>query len=263
MQNWTGSAAGAAVMPDGSIERFGPNDAVFALASITKLYTAMAALVAHEEGTLDLDDPFDEAGFSAADLLAHSAGIAPDERRSLAPPAARRIYSTAAYDILADRITDRAGMPFDRYAAEAVARPLGMTRWRLEGSAGAGASGSVDDVLALLRAWQAPILVDERTRARAVTPHHPTLDGVLPGYGRQSPNPWGLGPEIRGQKSPHWTSPNNDPATFGHFGRTGTVAWVDPGTHTSLIALSDQEFGPWAIDAWPLLSTDVLNSASD
>ena len=96
MQNWTGSAAGAAVMPDGSIERFGPNDAVFALASITKLYTAMAALVAHEEGTLDLDDPFDEVGFNAADLLAHSAGIAPDERRSLAPPAARRIYSTAA-----------------------------------------------------------------------------------------------------------------------------------------------------------------------
>ena len=91
MPNWPGSAAGAAVMPDGSIERFGPNDAVFALASITKLYTAMAALVAHEEGTLDLDDPFDEVGFSAADLLAHSAGIAPDERRSLAPPAARRI----------------------------------------------------------------------------------------------------------------------------------------------------------------------------
>ena len=33
----------------------------------------------------------------------------------------------------------------------------------------------------------------------------PGLTGVLPGYGHQKPNDWGLGFEIRDAKSPHWT----------------------------------------------------------
>ena len=110
-------------MPDGSIERFGPNDAVFALASITKLYTAMAALVATRKAH-STSTTHSTRSDSALPTSSPTAPASRDERRSLAPPAARRIYSTAAYDILADRITDRAGMPFDRYAAEAVARLL-------------------------------------------------------------------------------------------------------------------------------------------
>ncbi len=260
MHGWGGCVAGAVVWPDGTVDRFGPTDGSFAVASVTKLYSAMAALVAHEEGTLDLDEPIGDAGFTAADLLAHTAGVAPDERRWLAPPATRRIYSTAAYDILADEISTRAGMPFDEYAIEAVARPLGMHGWRLEGSAGADAHGSVDDVLALLTAWRSPLLIDLSTLRRGMTPHRPALAGVLPGYGPQEPNPWGLGPEIRGEKTPHWTSTRNHPSTFGHFGRTGTMAWIDPVAGVSLVALSDQGFGPWATTAWPTLADAVLDA---
>ena len=53
------------------------------------------------------------------------------------------------------------------------------------------------------------------------------LAGVLPGYGRQTPNDWGLGCEIRDHKSPHWTAPENSPETFGHFGQSGSFLWVD------------------------------------
>ena len=84
MRGWDGVAAGAVVFADGSSERVGDPHRIFALASLTKLYTAMAVLVAHEEGTLDLDEEL-SAGVTTADLLAHSAGVAPEERRWVAP----------------------------------------------------------------------------------------------------------------------------------------------------------------------------------
>ena len=55
----------------------------------------------------------------------------------------------------------------------------------------------------------------------------PGLDGFVPGYGRHRPCDWGLGFEIRGHKSPHWTAPSASPETFGHFGQSGTFLWID------------------------------------
>ena len=106
MQQWAGTTAGAAVFPNGELITHGATEHRFELASITKLYTALAALVAHEEGTLDLDTQLGD-GFTTADLLAHTAGIAPDDRRSLADPRTRRIYSTAAYEMVRDAKTAR------------------------------------------------------------------------------------------------------------------------------------------------------------
>jgi len=90
----------------------------------------------------------------------------------------------------------------------------------------------------------------------------PGLRGVLPGVGRMDPCDWGLGFEIRGRKSPHWTGSRNSPATFGHFGRSGTFLWVDPEAGLALVGLTDREFGPWALDAWPALSDAVLEAAA-
>jgi CubicO group peptidase (beta-lactamase class C family) len=81
---------------------------------------------------------------------------------------------------------------------------------------------------------------------------------VLPGFGRQEPNPWGLGPEVRGAKSPHWTGSANSVRTFGHFGRAGTFCWLDPDAGITLVVLTDREFGDWAKSAWPELSDAVL-----
>ena len=39
----------------------------------------------------------------------------------------------------------------------------------------------------------------------------PELAGVLPGFGYHNPNDWGLGPEIRGTKAPHWTGHGKNP----------------------------------------------------
>jgi CubicO group peptidase (beta-lactamase class C family) len=81
---------------------------------------------------------------------------------------------------------------------------------------------------------------------------------VLPGFGRMTPNDWGLGPELRDGKHPHWTGTHNSPATFGHFGRSGCFLWIDPEAELALLCLTDLDFGDWAKDAWPRLADAVL-----
>ena len=259
---WPSSASVVVLRGNDVVATAGDIDHPFALASLTKLISAMAVLVAHEEGTVDLDEPATPAGATVGDLLAHAGGVAPDDRSPLSAPRTRRIYSTAAYDTVADLVASRAAMPFWDYVHEAVHEPLGMVTHDLAGSAGAGATGSTGDLVELVSAWRTPRLIAQHTLDRSRTPHLPGLDGVLPGYGRQSPNPWGLGPEIKGPKAPHWTSPLNNEQTFGHFGQSGTMLWIDPQLDLSVISLCTTPFGPWAIDAWPALSTSVITAVA-
>ena len=86
---------------------------------------------------------------------------------------------------------------------------------------------------------------------------------VVPGVGRVGPCDWGLGFELRDGKSPHWTGSANSPSTFGHFGGTGTFLWIDPLAGLGLAVLTDRDFGPWALDAWPRLSDKVLAASRD
>ena len=90
------------------------------------------------------------------------------------------------------------------------------------------------------------------------TPAFPDLAGVLPGFGPQQPNPWGLGFEVRGHKSPHWTARASSTRTFGHFGRAGTFCWVDPVAGHGCVLLSDIGFGPWAVEAWPAFNDALV-----
>lgn len=54
----------------------------------------------------------------------------------------------------------------------------------------------------------------------------------------------------------------NSPETFGHFGGSGTFLWVDPVADLALVVLTDREFGPWSLEAWPAFSDEVLTAAS-
>lgn len=234
----------------------------FAWASVTKLCTALAVLVAVEEGTLALSDPAGPPGATVAHLLAHASGLAPDRPEPLVPPATRRIYSNAGYEILGDLLAERAGMPVGEYTEEAVFIPLGMTGAQLAPgrSPAHGAHGTLSDLLALGAELLAPRVVAPETLAAATSVAFPHLAGVLPGFGRQEPNDWGLGFEIRDSKHPHWTGAGNDPATFGHFGRSGAFLWVDPVARVACAVLCDREFGPWAAEAWPALGDAVLRT---
>ncbi|MCA1656889.1 MAG: beta-lactamase family protein, partial [Actinobacteria bacterium] len=220
---------------------------------------ALATLVAVEEGTVDLDHPAGPPGATVRHLLAHASGLDFDSGAVLAPPGRRRIYSNAGFEALAVTVADRAGMPFDRYLAEAVLEPLALGRTRLEGSAAAGLVGPLDDLLRLAAELAAPTLVAAQTLREATSVAFPGLPGVLPGWGSFDPLDWGLGFELRDAKSPHWTGRGNSPATFGHFGGSGSFLWVDPEAGIACAALSGRDFGDWARSAWPALADAVLD----
>ena len=229
----------------------GNGETVFELASVTKVLAAVAFWVAVEEETIALEEPLGPPGSTVAHLLAHASGLGPDSEIVLADPGTRRIYSNAGFELLASHVSAAAEMDFSQYLYEAVTQPLGMTWTRLHGTAAHGAHSCLTDLLALARELLSPRLVHRSTLAQVATPAWPDLDGVLPGYGRQAPNTWGLGVEIKGTKSPHWTAPSAAPDAFGHFGRAGTLLWVEPALGLAGVILTDREFGQWAIEHWP------------
>ncbi|HET9071574.1 MAG TPA: serine hydrolase domain-containing protein [Acidimicrobiales bacterium] len=255
---WPVTAAVAVVTAEGIGATAGDLDRPRPWASVSKLLTALSVLVAVEEGTLSLDDPAGPPGSTVAHLLAHASGVAPDGPRVLAPPGTRRIYSNAGFELLGQALEEAAGMPFAAYLRAATIEPLGMVATTFTGSPAAGAHGPLRDLTRLATELLAPRLVSPATLDAASHVAFPGLDGVLPGYGPQRPNDWGLGFEIRGRKDPHWTGRSNSPATFGHFGRSGSFVWVDPEAGVALAELADEPWGPWALEAWPPLADAVL-----
>ncbi|BCK71485.1 serine hydrolase [Streptomyces glebosus] len=260
IENWpVPTAAAAVVRADGSVAgAYGPLEQRFPLASVTKPLAAYAALLAVEEGAVELDEPAGPEGSTVRHLLAHTSGLAFDEQRAMAAPGTRRVYSNAGFEALGDHIAKATDIPFAQYLHEAVLAPLGMTATELPGSPAKDGISTVADLIRFAAELQAPRLLAPQTLAAATQVVFPGLAGVLPGYGHQKPNDWGLGFEIRDGKSPHWTGASSSPRTFGHFGQSGTFLWVDPDAGAACVALADRAFGPWAIEAWPPLTDAVL-----
>jgi CubicO group peptidase (beta-lactamase class C family) len=255
-------AAASVVDADGSVRgEFGDIDRPFRLASLSKMLAAWAVLIAVEEGLVALDDTVGQPGCTLRHLLAHAGGYPFDGPDPITAPGRRRIYSNTGIELAADVVSGRAEMPFADYLAEAVLQPLDMTATRLDGSPAHGVSASAADVARFLAEVQRPTLLSAATAADAVHPHFPDLAGIVPGVGRFDPCPWGLGFEIRGDKSPHWTGSRNAPATHGHFGGAGTMAWIDPVAGGGLVALTDRAFDDWTAEAlrsWRDLSDAVV-----
>ncbi|MEY8015729.1 serine hydrolase domain-containing protein [Mycobacterium servetii] len=260
--DWPVAAAAAAVVgPAGVLAEHGDTRRVFALASVTKPLVARAAQVAVEEGVLDLDTPAGPPGATVRHLLAHASGLAMHSARVLAKPGTRRMYSNYGFTVLAETVQRESGIEFGRYLSEAVCEPLAMGATRLAGGAaeaGFGATSTVADLASFAGDLLHPVVVSAQLHAEATAVQFPGLDGVLPGYGVQRPNDWGLGFEIRDAKSPHWTGARNSAGTYGHFGQSGGFIWADPDVELALVVLTDRDFGEWAHQLWPAISDAVL-----
>lgn len=260
IENWpVPNAAAAVIRADGTVAgTHGPTGRRFPLASVTKPLAAYAVLVALEEGAVELDEPAGPSGSTVRHLLAHTSGLAFDEDRPTAEPGTRRIYSNAGFEALGDHLAEATGIPFPQYLREALLEPLGMADTDLPGSPAKDGVSTAADLARFAAELQAPKLLHSSTLDEATTVVFPGLRGVLPGYGNQSPNDWGLGFEIRDHKSPHWTGSASSPRTYGHFGQSGTFLWVDPDAGAACAVLTDRAFGPWAIEVWPTLTDAVL-----
>jgi CubicO group peptidase (beta-lactamase class C family) len=262
VDEWPAEHASVGVVSDGRrVATRGPLDHEFRWASVTKPVTALAVLVAAEEGIVDLDEPAGPPGSTVRHLLAHASGLPFEGREPIGPPGRRRIYSNTGFEVVAELVAERAEMPFAEYLREAVLEPLGM-RAELRGSAASRLFGSLDDLLNLAAELLAPTVIAPETFAEATTVQFLGLAGVIPDMGRFDPNDWGLGFELRDEKPGHWSGTKTSPRTFGHWGGSGAFLWVDPEAELALGVLTDLDFGDWAKAAWPALSDAVIEEVA-
>jgi CubicO group peptidase (beta-lactamase class C family) len=240
------------IEPGGQRAAIGEVTRAFRIASVTKPLVAYAVMVAAEEGALELDEPAGPPGSTVRHLLAHAAGYGFESGSAeVAPPGTRRIYSNRGFEVLGVHLENATGIPIGVYVSEAVFEPLQMARTVLDGSPAFGARSTVDDLARFAAELLAPRLVSAGTAAEFAAVQFPGLVGVLPGLGRFEPLDWGLGVERNFGRPGHWAGTRLSTSTFGHFGGAGTFLWVDPVAQRACVCLTDREFGPWALAAWP------------
>ena len=153
-------------------------------------------------------------------------------------------------------------MDFQEWIEETVLEPLGLSSILIEGTPAHSGVGNAEDLAAFSRELLAPTLVSQESYEEATSLSFGELTGVLPGYGRQKNNAWGLGFEIRADKSPQWLAESFSPRAFGHFGQSGSFLWVDPDAQLAGVYLGDENFGQKHIDMWPGL-TEKMRAGED
>jgi CubicO group peptidase (beta-lactamase class C family) len=268
-------AAAAVIGPNGIVAQHGDCGYEFRLASISKVLMGYATLIAVEEGSVKLDDPVvtvetvdpqnpgeptDTTQGTLRHLLSHAAGFGFDSgSKQQVPPETKRIYSNEGIERAARYVEHHTEIPFDDYLREAVFEPLHMRNAELCGSPASEVYSSVTDLSMFARELLQPTLLAPETFADFTRSQFPRLAGILPGHGRFDPLPWGLGVEIKGLKAPHWSGRLTSPATFGHFGGSGTFLWVDPTRNLAVVALADREFDEWAMAVWPDFNDAILS----
>ncbi|RNE49570.1 serine hydrolase domain-containing protein [Corynebacterium alimapuense] len=257
---WPVDNVAASLIVGDDMESIGDLDHVFELASVTKLLSAYGVLLAVEEGVFELATPLGPEGSTVRHLLAHASGVGFDSRKPQKKVGERRIYSSAGFEILAEAVEQEAGMTFAEYLKLGVFSPLGMDSTELYGPAGHGARSSVTDMSVFAQELLNPQLLHESTLVEAFSVQFPDLEGVVPGFGPQRPNQWGLGFEIRGTKDPHWTGQTMPASLVGHFGVAGTFLWVEPKTKRAMVVLTDRDFGDWAKPLWSKFNDQVWES---
>lgn len=250
VESWPVEQCSAAVVTSDAVTTAGDGNIRYELASVTKLLSTYAVLIAIEEGAFALDTPCGSEGATVRHLLAHASGVGFRSTDACKAPEQRRIYSSYGFELLADVIAHEADMPFAQYLDEAVCQPLGMTHTQLWGSAGHESYSTVNDLVFFAREILQPSLIAQETLVQACTVQFPELHGIVPGYGMYKPCPWGLGFEIKGEKNPHWTAAVMPHTTVGHFGQAGTYLWVDRESQRAMVALTNRSFGDWAKPLW-------------
>ncbi len=251
MERWPGRAAAIVVrLREGRVEvatQAGALDERRAWASVSKMVVALAMGVEFQEGRHHPEEVVDSRGATIAALMSHASGLGLEEGDPVVAPGTKRVYSNVAVDHLVRCVVGERDPA--TWLDERVLGPLGMRGTRLEGRPAAGVVGSTSDLATLAAAWLRSDVVGEATRESLRSVYLANLDGIVPGFGRFSPCPWGLGPEVRGTKR-HWMG-DWPASSFGHFGQSGALILLNADEGIGVVATSTEPFGRWAVDLWP------------
>jgi CubicO group peptidase (beta-lactamase class C family) len=251
LDGWPGTPAVVLLsLQDGLVQRIyevGDLDEVRPWASVSKMVVSLAFGVESDWELHRYDEPVGPPGSTLANLLSHSSGLGLEEGDPVVPVGTRRIYSNYGFDLAVESILGE--NTADEWLQQRAFRPFGMSATKLEGRPSSGVVGSTNDLAKLAVAWLRPDAIAKETRDQVITPYVSQLDGFVPGFGRFSPCPWGLGPEIEGDKH-HWMG-DWPSASFGHFGQSGSLILLNADEQIGLVATSSEPFGQWATKLWP------------
>jgi CubicO group peptidase (beta-lactamase class C family) len=249
--DWPGSPAIVVLrVRDGVIERVhasGDLDEVRPWASVSKMAVALAFGVEIDWGFHTYSETVGPHGANFANLLSHSSGLGLEEGDPLVPIATKRVYSNVGVDFAVRAIVGESTAA--EWLGHRVFEPLGMTKTTLVDRPSSGVNGSTHDMATLAVSWLRPDGIVSETRNRLIRPYLPDLAGIVPGFGRFTPCPWGIGPEVRGDKE-HWMG-DWPTASFGHFGQSGSLMLLNADEGIGVVATSTEPFGSWAVRLWP------------
>jgi CubicO group peptidase (beta-lactamase class C family) len=139
--------------------------------------------------------------------------------------------------------------------------PFNSAFWRALALPWAGLVTTAEGALALVRAFQGhpAAFLRPATRAEATRNQAGDLAGgfVKPLY--WSPCPWGLGPDLRGAKMPHWAPLEAGAASFGHSGASGCLAWAAPsiGVAWAILGTRTADSG-WLLRRAPAIGAAII-----
>ncbi len=211
------------------------------------------------------------------------------------PPRSRVTYSNVGIGLLAVIVERLTGLSFADALVDLVLAPLDVTGYlgtepplppaRIAGDFGEHRGSPLEPINS--RFWRSlalpwgGLVTDAAGALRLVRAFAGTPDAFLPADLRSdavrnqagglgggffppltwSECPWGLGVEVRGAKSPHWTPASASPASFGHVGSSGCLAWADPDAHLAWVMLGARNFLGWW-ESWPAIGEMLLPQKS-
>jgi CubicO group peptidase (beta-lactamase class C family) len=247
-------------LKDGLVRRVteaGDLDEVRAWASVSKMVVSLAFGVESDWELQRFDQSAGPPGSTLANLLSHSSGLGLEKGDPVIEVGTQRIYSNYGFDLAVASILGE--NTADNWLRQRIFRPFGMSSAALQGHPSSGVVGSTNDLATLAVAWLRPDGIAKETRDHLIATYAPQLNGFVPGFGKFSPCPWGLGPEIQGDKR-HWMG-DWPPASFGHFGRSGSLILLNADEQIGLVATSTEPFGGWATKLWPTWTSTMRTLA--
>jgi CubicO group peptidase (beta-lactamase class C family) len=258
---WPGTPAVVLLsLKDGLVRRIaeaGDLDEVRPWASISKMVVSLAIGVESDWELNRFETPLGPPGSTLSNLLSHSSGLGLEASDPIVPVGTQRIYSNYGIDLAVDSVIGE--NTADNWLQQRIFQPFGMTTSKLVDRAAMGVVGSTNDLARFAVAWLRPDALAKETRNRLITPYAPQLNGFVPGFGKFSPCPWGLGPEVRGDKQ-HWMG-DWPTASFGHFGKSGAMLLLNADEQIGLVATSTEPFARWATKLWPTWTSAMRSLA--
>lgn len=208
-------------------------------------------------------------------------------------------YSNAGFGI-AGRVVERAsGISVHAYIDANVLAPLGLSRvrtrpgandadeiaftddaasagtdvesynsryWQDLGIPWGGFYGSASDVARFAASFfpGEPSVLGETAKAEMIVDQTGGVPGGVDSAGiHWEQGAWGLGWEVAAHKQRHWTGSMRSPATFCHWGQSGTLVWADPERRLVLAVFGNRTVHkPWPLvpPRWARLSDAVITA---